>query len=202
MATFLDIGLTSYFGSIFVMLFVFVLLFAILQKSSILGKNKGLHGIMAFCISVMTLFVPGVVTIIGVMTPWFVLLFILFAIFMVILNFMGVSESKITSYMSHDWQVVHWFLFVIALIVFIGAIGTVYGGSLLPYSGANAENASLQLSDGSMKNADGGLTGQTTNTGDFNQNVGRVIFHPKTIGLVFVLIVASLTIRLLCGVQK
>ena len=146
MATFLDIGLVNHFSSVFVLLFIFVLIFVTLQKSKLLGDNKGLHGILAICVAVMTLFVPGVVKVVGVMTPWFVLLFVLFALFLVVLNFMGVSEGAIVGYMSKDWQVVHWFLLVIALVVFIGAIGTVYGGSLLPYSGAETTNTSENTS--------------------------------------------------------
>ena len=75
-------------------------------------------------------------------------------------------------------------ILVIGIIIFVGAIGSVYGSSLLPYSGANA-----------TLSANAGNT--TTSTGDFNTNVGRTIFHPKVIGMVFILIVGTFTIQLL-----
>jgi hypothetical protein len=86
------------------------------------------------------------------------------------------------------WETPHWFLLVIALVIFVGALGSVYGGSMLPYSGgATQMNVSTE----------GVGEGLTTDTGDFNKNVGRVIFHPKTIGLVFLLLIGALTIKLL-----
>ena len=59
MATFLDIGLAQHFSVIFPVLFVFVIVFALLEKSKILGDNKGLHSLIALCLAIMLLFVPG-----------------------------------------------------------------------------------------------------------------------------------------------
>jgi hypothetical protein len=185
MATFLDIGLAQHFSVIFPMLLVFVIIFALLEKSKMLGDNKGLHSLIAFSIAMMMLFVPGVTQVISIMAPWFVLIFLLVIFFVMIMLAIGMKWETFAGYMS-GWETPHWFLLVIALIIFIGALGSVYGSSMLPYSGANTANAT-----------EGGVTGTTTDTGDFNANVGRVIFHPKTIGLVFLLMVGALTIKLL-----
>ena len=186
MATFLDIGLAQHFSVIFPMLLVFVIIFALLEKSKMLGDNKGLHSLIAFSIAMMMLFVPGVTQVISIMAPWFVLIFLLVIFFVMIMLAIGMKWEVFAGYMS-GWETPHWFLLIIALIIFIGALGSVYGSSMLPYSGANAQ----------VNTSAGGTTGMTTDTGDFNSNVGRVIFHPKTIGLVFLLLVGSLTIRLL-----
>jgi len=186
MATFLDIGLAQHFSVIFPMLLVFVIIFALLEKSKMLGDNKGLHSLIAFSIAMMMLFVPGVTQVISIMAPWFVLIFLLVIFFVMIMLSIGMKWEVFAKYMS-GWETPHWFLLIIALIIFIGALGSVYGSSMLPYSGANAQ----------VNTSAGGTTGMTTDTGDFNSNVGRVIFHPKTIGLVFLLLVGSLTIRLL-----
>ncbi len=190
MATFLDLGLLEHFGVIFPLILVFVIVFALLEKSKLLGDNKGIHSLVALSIAIMMLFVPGVVKVFAIMAPWFVLIMMLILFFMITLIFLGVKTEKIVAYVSGDWYALHWFLLAIALIIFIGALASVYGGSMLPYSGGET---------GNMSAAAGGTTGVGTDTGDFNANVGRVIFHPKTIGLVFILLLGSLTIRLLAA---
>jgi hypothetical protein len=185
MATFLDIGLVQHFSVIFPVLLVFVIVFALLQKSKLIGDNKGLHSLAALCIAVMMLFAPGVVQVINVMAPWFVLIFLLIIFFMMLLLSLGTSWESITARVT-VWNTEHWFLLIIGLIIFTGALASVYGGALLPYS--VEENGTVTAAP---------MNGTSTDTGDFNANVGRVIFHPKTLGMVFLLMVGSLTIRLL-----
>ena len=189
MATFLDIGLFGYFGAIFPVLLVFLLVFAVLTKTNFFGDNKGVHSLIAFAIAMMMLFSPGVVGVINVMAPWFVIIFIFSMLFLLALQFLGVESSAITSYMTGDWSAVHWIILSIAIIIAIGSLATVYGESLLPYT----ESGQAELTTG------GGVTGTTTSTGDFNQNVGRVLFHPKVIGMAFILLLSALTIRLMAG---
>ena len=47
MATFLDVGLFSYFNVIFPVLLIFALVFALLQKTKILGTNITINAIIA-----------------------------------------------------------------------------------------------------------------------------------------------------------
>ncbi|MFQ5474278.1 MAG: hypothetical protein ACE5DM_00410 [Candidatus Nanoarchaeia archaeon] len=188
MATFLDIGLFSYFSVIFPVLFVFLLVFAVLTKTQFFGDNKGVYSLIAFSIAMIMLFSPGVVQVINVMAPWFVLIFVFGILLLLALMVMGVEADAITTYMG-SWDVVHWFILSFAIIIAIGSLATVYGGSLLPYT---SEKGAVTVDDG-------GTTGVRTSTGDFNQNVGRVLFHPKVIGMIFVLLVASFTIRMMAG---
>jgi hypothetical protein len=193
MATFLDIGLIEHFAVIFPVLLVFVILFAMLEKSKILGENKGLHALISLCVAIMMLFVPGLPTVIGIIAPWFVVLFLLVTFFLMLLLAFGTKWESIVSVAS-DWQTPHWFLLIISLIIFVGALGIVYGESLLPYS-EEATGQNITVTE------EGVVEGATTDTGDFNRNVGRVLFHPKTLGLVIVLIIGSLTIKLLAGTK-
>ncbi len=188
MATFLDIGLVEHFSVIFPVLLVFVVVFAMLQKSKILGDNKGLASLVALSLAIMMLFVPGVVKVFAIMAPWFVLVMLLILFFMIVLLFFGTKMEAIAEVAS-SWGTIHWFLLVISLVIFMGALGSVYGGAMLPYSEDGKQVETF--------NATG--EGGSTDTGDFNANVGRVIFHPKTLGMVFLLLVASLAIRLLAG---
>lgn len=189
MATFLDIGLLEHFSVIFPILLVFVILFAILEKSGIFGENKGLHALISLSVALMMLFVPGVVQVITIMAPWFVLIFLLIIFFLFLLLAFGTKVDAIVEQASH-WGTPHWFLLVLGLVIFLGALGSVYGGSMLPYS---SEAAGKQVNVTEI----GDVEGMSTDTGVFNENVGRVIFHPKTIGMVFLLAVGALTIKLL-----
>ncbi|MBI5398496.1 hypothetical protein HZB03_03455 [Candidatus Woesearchaeota archaeon] len=189
MATFLEVGLLQHFSVIFPVLLVFVTVFALLQQSKMFGENKGIHSLIAISIALLMLFSPGVVQVIGIMAPWFVLIFIFILLILLGFKFLGVSDKSIAETMS-SWGTIHWFLLVIGIIIFIGAISSVYGASLLPFSGAATTTIATA----------GGNT--TTSTGDFNANVGRTIFHPKVIGTVFILVVGSFTIKLLCGSSK
>ncbi|MBW2964541.1 hypothetical protein KY363_03705 [Candidatus Woesearchaeota archaeon] len=192
MATFLELGLIEHFAVIFPVLLVFVIMFALLEKSKILGDNKGLHALIALCLAIMMLFVPGLPTVLVIIAPWFVIMIILITFFLLLLLSFGTKWDSIVKVAS-VWQTPHWFFLIIGLVIFIGALASVYGSSMLPYSDEGG-TASVNVTDST--------TGTSTDTGDFNQNVGRVIFHPKTIGLIFIFLVGSLTIKLLCGTSK
>ena len=191
MATFLDVGLTQHFAVIFTVLLVFVLIFALLEKSKILGENKGLHSLIALCLALMMLFIPGVIQVVALMAPWFVMIFLFIIFFMFLLLAFGIKWERIMEYAMSDWETPHWFLLIIGLVIFIGALGAVYGGAMLPFSAEEGAAEQVSVAEGEE--------GLTTDTGDFNRNVGRVIFHPKTIGIVFLLMVGSFAIRLLAG---
>lgn len=197
MATLLDVGLFGYFGVIFPVLLVFLLVFAVLTKTKFFGDNKGVYALIAFAISMMMLFTPGVLSVINVMAPWFVFIFIFCIMILLALMVMGVSPDAIQNYMSGDWETVHWFILAFAIIIAIGSLATVYGGSLLPYTDAEGNPVDGDLADSEVSADDGGTTGKTTSTGDFNKNVGRVLFHPKVVGMVLILLIGSFTIRMM-----
>ena len=185
MATALDLGLFGYFGAVFPVLLVFVVTYAILTKSEFFGKNKGLHSLMAFAVAMMLLFVPGVVQVIQNMAPWFVLLFVFFILTILTFQFLGVKDADIVKVVSGDWGAIHWIILGIILIILIGSLGSVYGGSLLPFTEDGQASVSESTDD------------FNTDTGDFNRNVGRTLFHPKVVGLIFLLLIGAATIRLM-----
>ena len=36
----------------------------------------------------------------------------------------------------------------------------------------------------------------------FGENVWAILFHPKVLGMIFILMIASFTVRLMAGIQK
>jgi len=184
MASAFDLGLVSYFGVIFPVLLVFVVSYAILAKTEIFGKNRGLHALISFCLAMMLLFAPNVVKVIQVMSPWFVLISIFFILSIITFQFLGVKDADISKVVSGNWGALHWIILSIILIIMIGSIGTVYGNSLLPFTGGEVTS---DTTGGDFN----------TDTGNFNQNVGRTLFHPKVVGLIFLMLIGAATIRML-----
>ena len=58
MATLLDITLLEHFGSVFVALLVFIIVYGMLEFTNAL-KNKGLHGMLGIAAAIIFLFAPG-----------------------------------------------------------------------------------------------------------------------------------------------
>jgi hypothetical protein len=79
-------------------------------------------------------------------------------------------------------------------------VSSVYGGVLLPYSEEDGVPVNRTVSeDANLAEIEEGLS---TDTGEFSSNVNRVIFHPKVLGLLFVLMIGAIAIKMLTGAAK
>jgi hypothetical protein len=190
MATFLDIGLLQHFQVIFPFIFVFATVFAILEFIKPFGKetDTGIHSLIAICIAGMLLFSPQMIEMINFMAPWFVLLLIFILFILMMFRFAGTPEKSVIAVMS-KWDTLHWFILIFGIIVIVAAMGKVYGPGLLSLSsnGTAAQN---------IANA----TPKSPET--FGENVWAVLFHPKVVGMLFILLIASFTIRIMAGGEK
>lgn len=185
MATFLDIGLLQYFQVIFPFIFVFVVVFAGLQYLKLFGKeaDKGISALIAICVAAITLFYKPALDLINFMAPWFVILFIFILFVLMTYRFMGAPAESVTEVMK-SWGPIHWFLLVFVIIILMMSFSKVFGPSI---AGLTAEGAPVQ-----------NLTNVTAREPQsFGDNVLAVLFHPKVIGLVFILLIASFTIRMM-----
>ena len=193
MATFLDITLLEQFSSIVAFLFVFTVVYMIFQGTKLFTENKGLHAIIAFCIGLFVLFSSAARNIITVMSPWFVLMFIIIMFVLVGVKMLGISDKDITSaIMKKEYNYVIYFIVAFAVIIVMYALSQSFGQTAGPYLGSSIDN-NATINTGQTVQGNG--TG--TATGDFNKNMAATIFHPKVLGLIFLLMVASFTIRLL-----
>jgi len=96
MATILDVGILSYFTPVFVFLLIFAIVFAILEKTRILGKNKGLNSLVAFVIAMLFILTPELIGVVKLSMPWFILLLVLIVFIVVLFLFVGVKAESIT----------------------------------------------------------------------------------------------------------
>lgn len=188
MVTPLESGaLLENFSIIFTLILVMVVVYGIMQWSKMLGESKGLHLLIALVFGLFVIMIPDVTEVISVMIPWFVLLFI-FAILMIMAyKIFGATDSDVRSALVGDRTVI-WVVIIIGIIIVIGSFSSVYGQRML----SGSDNAPSD---------DEGMRGSTA-SGSFASNIGATFFHPKVIGLLFILLVAVFTVAILGAQTK
>jgi len=168
MATFLDISGLQQFSTIFVFIFVWLAVYAVLSYSKILGDNKGVNILIGLIIGVLILFSPIATGVIEYIAPWFAVVFI-FVIFVTIaLKLFGASGVESLG----SLRIVTFIIIILVLVV--GALSYVRQQVTVP--GDNETSVDY---------------GKTT----------TILFHPKILGIIFVMIIAIFTIVLMAGKQ-
>ena len=182
MATFLQIGLLNYFSIIFPALLIFFLVFAILEKTKVLGEGKtAINAVVAIALAFILILSKDLLTIVNFMAPWFVILFVFLILLLIVFKIMGASDGSIANLLASN-KTLQFVLIGIGIIILIASIAHVYGERLLPVT------------------ADGEITeGAAIEEGEpgFKQNVYKVLFNPLMLGALFILILAVFAIGLL-----
>lgn len=172
MATLLDLSLLSYFKPFFTFILVWVIFYAILQKTKIFGPNQGLNALISISVAALFMFTPGVSDMINIITPWFVVLMIFILLLVGIFMMVGIKEGSIAEAFSQDWLI--WLIVIVVILFIFGfAFTKVFGSSIQKVYAGEGE------------------------AGDAVFDVGRVLFHPRVLGMLFLLVVVSQAIRLL-----
>lgn len=183
MATVLDVGLLEYFNVVFSFILVWALVFALLQKTKILGEKAGLNVVMAVAVAFLVSLSDSVVQIIRFMIPWFTIAIIFFVLLILIFQIFGASEKDIFAYVKAD-KSIGW--------VIIGVVLIIAGASFANVFGQQLTEASFQ--QGTAVNATGGTGVAGTN---FQSNIYATLFHPKVLGMIVLFGVAIFAIALL-----
>ena len=155
----------GYFTPAFVFIFIFVCSYALLKKSNWFGDSEAVNMLIAFLTSVLFMVVPEAVDIVAFVTPWVSILAMLVLFIVVLFLFLGAKQEEVTKVVTQNAAVLT-ILFVLLGIIFLTALTNVFGPFLLT----------------------GGGTG-------FWDVTKRTIFHPRTLGLIFLLVIASYAIR-------
>ena len=185
MATVLDIGLVQSFDVLYPVIFVFAILFAILQKTRILGENLTMNAIISVAVSLMVLLSRTAIDIINFMVPWFIIAMIFFILVILIFQVFGASDSDIVGYMKGD-KGVGWTIIGVAALIFVAALGNVIGQDL-------TDQAFVE--EGTVISEDGTKVAST----NFDQNIRGIFFNPKVLGFVTLMIIIIFAVGLLTG---
>lgn len=184
MASLLDISLIGYFSDIFVILFVFTLVYAVLMFRKPLGPNKGLNALIAFGAAMIMGFSSlsgfNALAVVRDSVPWAILLTIILT--MVVLA----SESFATPLPATLTKNLPVYILVIMVIVLVINVSLQLGQDVGPYLDGNISDP-----DNVVANGDGDVA-----SGSFAQNFGATIFHPKVLALMLLLIIALFSVLL------
>lgn len=176
MATLLDLTALEHFSSLFSFLFVLVIVFGVLSYSKFLGENKTIHALIALFLAIITLFSETVVEAINKMAPWFVLLFVFILFMLMAVKIFGTTDADIMGVLKDsNYQYIILWVVAIGIIIAVGSLtSVVWGGD----QGLPVYNES---------STDVGSTGGDAFFG--------TLFHPKLLGVVFLLLVSLFTIQ-------
>lgn len=196
MVSLLDISGLTFFSSIFTFILAFVIIYAAMEYTDTLGQNKSIHALIAFSISVLLMFAGDLISIINFIVPWFVLLFIFILLILMAVQMFGVKSEQVTHWFMNKEEgttVVYWIISIAAIILLLG-ISNTYGQKVGPY--LNENQTSVSNTADSIRG-----TGEVA-TGDFQQNLGATLFHPRILGLILIMLIAMFTILLIAREGK
>ena len=175
MATFLDVTGLAQFSKLFVFVLVLLIVYVVIAVTRVFGESsKGIAWLVAFIIAILVIISPIATGAIAFISPWFALIFV-FAIFSgIAVKILGGTDTGIESLPALRAVLV--VAIVIALV--IGVLAYVRERTVLP-----------------------GDNDTSSDVGEYTKSV-NIIFHPKILGGIAILIVAIFTIALLAGKVK
>ena len=175
----LDLGILQLFDFIFPVLLVWAFVFALLQKTEVVGKSMGINAIIASATSLTILLSRTAIDLINFIIPWFAIAIIFFVL--MVLLFMVMGAKDVTAYKQTNVQ---WILIAVGILIVVAGFGKVLGQSVLEQSAQTGDV----------------IEGQEAVAGsDFQQNIYATLFHPKVLGLLVVFAIVVFTVALISG---
>ena len=173
MATLLDTGLIGFLLPLFVFLFIFVVIYALLGKTELFGKKQAaLNFLAAICVAAVAVFAGNLIKIVGSITPWIVFIILVLVMIFGMYRFFGVEDKEIWSTFGGPNVIT----VIILIVVLIGLI-TVFESQLSPFGPTTAAEGT------SAKNV--------------RSEVINTLIHPRLLGALFILLVSAFTVKLL-----
>ncbi len=184
MATPLNLGLLDKFSVIFIILFLFAILYGLLELVKVFGEGKhNLNAIIALMVTLIAAMTPDLVKMLKLMLPWIAMMIVFFFFLFAIPMFMGMTKTDITTFMGGTRR--------------IGTVGWVFGAMifLIIYSMGNIFGEKLLVGDVSNSNSSSSVNASATS--NFQSNVFKTVFNPKIIGMFFILLLSMLAVTYL-----
>ena len=175
----LDLGILNLFDFIFPVLLVWAFVFALLQKTEVIGKSMGINAIIASAVSLTVLLSRTVIDLINFIIPWFAISIIFFVLMVLLFMIMGAKDIE-----AYKQTNIQWILVAVGILIIVAGFGKVLGQSLLEQAGQTGTVVEGQ---------------ETVASSSFQQNIYATLFHPKVLGLLVVFAIVVFTIALLSG---
>ena len=149
---------------IIIFLFIMLVSFAVMDKFKLMGENKALHALVAFCLGVLFLFSRTAVGVVVAATPWFIVMIVLGMFVISFFLFLGVKEETIGSALKEPR--VYWTLLLIIIIFLVVVVTNVY----------KANNPSVETTSGST-----------------TEGINALV-NPKVLGAIVLLVIAAFAV--------
>lgn len=183
MVSFLDTGFAQGIPSVLVAIVVWIVLYAVLSQTKLLGDNKSFASLLALILALMTFFFPQIGTAIGLSLPWFTLLVIAAVfIFLTVLVFGGNMQDMGDMLLQGDSTVgktLRYSMVSIGGIIILSALYVSFTAPTIISQHDSVTNTSVIIEE--------------TN----NPYVFEVLFHPEVLGFIVVMLIAFFAILLL-----
>lgn len=167
MATFLDVTGLEHFSSLFVFLFTWLILYAVLSATKLLG-NKLIAVMLGMILSIFVLLSPAVTSIVRDLAPWITVGFL----FIVLIGVVGkLMIGDLPG--EYTLELRGMLLVFLVIIIFVASMSQVRKHISVP-----------------------GDEGTSEGTEEFLKPT-TIIFHPKVLGAILILAIAIFTIALL-----
>jgi len=173
MASLLDISLLDQFSVIFVVLFVFTAVYAVLMFRKPFGEAKGVNALLAFTIAIMFIFSKDAIEVVKASIPWYIVMMVALMFIFIIPASIGSEIPKM--FMKNIGN----YVLIIGIVILVVNVANRLGQNAGPFLGNET------LDPDNVVAGEGGDVG----TGSFTQNFGATIFHPKVLALLLVMIV-------------
>ncbi len=196
MATFLDLSFFQGLTPIFVFFLIFGIVYALLQGLKVLGSNKAIHAIIAIVIGILLAINIKSTQVIAGVIPWFTIVIIFFILAAIAGAAFGMNPESIVE--TIGGSTLRWTVIILAAIIVISVLGSVYGQSNLAVTGSGPSNVTAANGASGAVNATSAANGNlNTDTGNFNENLAATFFHPRVLGFILVILIATMTVVVL-----
>lgn len=118
MATFLDVTGLEHFYSLFVFIFVWLAVYAILTSTKAFGGNKAISMLIGLLVGIFVLFSPIATALVQYIAPWFGIVFIFVILISVISKMFGAGMESFASLRAVA-------LIIIIIAIIVGSFGYV-----------------------------------------------------------------------------
>jgi hypothetical protein len=199
MATLLDAGILAYFGPVFVILFLFIIIYGILEYIKPFGASKmGLHAILALAVSLVFMMSGLSVNVVKSMVPWFLVAIIFLFFVIIMIRMFNVGEGDLRAIISNT-SVYPWIV-IFAIIVLLASLFSAFGQTVLEKgTGTNGGGTTNYTAGGTAGGGSGGSSvlipdtpgTRSTTTSSFSTNLMNTLRNPRVLGMVFIFLVGA-----------
>lgn len=171
MASPIQIGFLSEFSNLFLVVLMFLLAYAVLLKTKILGDNGFVNAVAALMFAFLISASPGAREMIKLVTPGFTFFIFVLITIVVLFMFIGVKEEGIVN--AFKDPALYWFIIVVFILFILYAATVVYGEQVR------------------------GLTTKGEVQDSVVASAGKIVFHPKVLTSLLILSILAFAIRYL-----